>query len=212
MQRQIRNRIQKLEQRLAAAVKALSRTSPKCICFPEGTVPFVSFEIEEDIAFLVKCPLHGDRFRRTEFWMFKPVWLSEKTAIWVGRQSAQYQKAYAASFPADLWPAVGEVVNGVPCLRLKDGTRLDMHGRWTSPHAPAIQQEVGPPAEPIGENRGKANGELEKKNRNAEEEVLSPRIDASDCLFAGRTENEFGRRPLPLPAAIDSRSRLRPNA
>jgi len=152
MQRQTRNRIEKLEQKLAAVAKASSRKSPECICFPEGTVPFVGFEIEEDIAFLVKCPLHGDRFEQKQYWIYKSAWLRPKAARFVASQSAQYQKAYAASFPTDLWPAIEEEFEGVACLRLKDGTRLDIHGRWTGKHAPGIRHDVGAPPNPIGKN------------------------------------------------------------
>lgn len=117
-------RIERLEQQARKQARVLSRTSPECICFPESQIPDVGFPIEEEIAFLVKCPLHGDRFRRRDFWVYKSKWLREKTAIWVGRQSTQYRKAYEASFPSYLWPAVEEDTEEGTYLRLKDGTRI----------------------------------------------------------------------------------------
>lgn len=85
----------------------------------------------EDIAFLVKCPLHGDRFKynRNRFFMYKSEWLREKLFLWVERQNPQYRKAFEASFPSHLWPAVEVETEEGLYLRLEDGTRFPAWGR-----------------------------------------------------------------------------------
>jgi hypothetical protein len=104
----------------------------------------MEFPILDTIAFLVKCPLHGDRFNwgdaRPQIYVAK--WLREKMhrLIWSRstslaifsklpeQVSEQYRKAYLASFPPDLWPTEEEKEEGEDgpkiYLRLKDGTRF----------------------------------------------------------------------------------------
>jgi len=122
--RSLLRRIEKLEQRAEQIAKARSRSSPECICFPETEPPFFGFPIEGDIAFLVKCPLHGDRSKWPIFYVYVAKWRREGEPLRRQRLSAQYQKAWAASFPSDLWPAE-ETNDGY--LRLKDGTLLPVN-------------------------------------------------------------------------------------
>jgi hypothetical protein len=48
-------------------VKAHSKFSPECTCFPEKEPPFFNWPIEQQVATQVKCPLHGERFKRVSF-------------------------------------------------------------------------------------------------------------------------------------------------
>jgi hypothetical protein len=99
--------------------------SPSCICFPEDEEPFFCWPIEERIAASVKCPLHGTRFKLPIFHVYVPKWLREKQPLHLLEKSLQYQKAWAASFPPDLWPAEEMEVDGKTMLRLKDGSMLE---------------------------------------------------------------------------------------
>src|SRR5947207_15069393 len=54
-------RIERAEQ----ALKAQGHFSPECICFPENEPISFSWPLEQQIAFALKCPLHGDRL---EYW------------------------------------------------------------------------------------------------------------------------------------------------
>src|SRR5689334_14992309 len=99
---------QGLEARIRRAeqtAKAQSKFTPECICFPEHERPCFHFPIEEQIAGQVKCPLHGERFKPT-FFIFVAQWLKEKRErLLLTHHSAQYRRAWAASFPDELWPA-----------------------------------------------------------------------------------------------------------
>ena len=44
-------------------MKAQSRCSPDCICFPENEQPEFKWQAEAEMAAAVLCPLHGLRFR-----------------------------------------------------------------------------------------------------------------------------------------------------
>jgi hypothetical protein len=94
-------------------------------CFPENESPFFAFEIELDMLTRVKCPLHGERFKPL-YRIYVAKWLRAKQPqlIWT-HHSEQYRKAWFASFPPDLWPAVEEESDdGQILLRLKDGSAL----------------------------------------------------------------------------------------
>jgi hypothetical protein len=111
-------------------VRDRSKSSPDCICFPEKEQPSFGFPIEGDIAFQVKCPLHGDRFQWPQFEIYVPIWMRQK--IWqilLNRKNAQYRKAWGASFPSNLWPAEEESTQKTIYLLLKDGTRIDASSR-----------------------------------------------------------------------------------
>jgi hypothetical protein len=109
---------------------------------PEGTHAMGGEAIMMDIAFSVKCSLHGDRFswkdvKSSGVEIYEAAWLRTKKYDIVLRGGylpkslsdppqfgEQYIKAYLASFPRDLWPYEEEHENGRSYLRLKDGTRL----------------------------------------------------------------------------------------
>jgi hypothetical protein len=96
-----------------------------CICFPETEAPFFGFPIHGEVAFAVKCPLHGDRFKWPCFFMYVSKWV--RVNIWdhmKANHSSQYQTAWNASFPPELWPAEEVLAESRIVLRLKDGTIL----------------------------------------------------------------------------------------
>jgi len=96
-----------------------------CICFPRNEQPFFGFEIEKEIATAVKCPSHGDRFRSDWTFVYASTWRRRTEGVRRERLSQQYQKAWLASFPADLRLAEEEADDdGTVYLRLGDGTRL----------------------------------------------------------------------------------------
>ena len=114
-------RIERAEQ----AAKLQRIFSVECICFPENETPFFGFEVEEVIAAKLQCPLHGRRFKRLELFIYAPTWRREKEPARRASLSAQYQRAWLASFPPELWPAEEvETEDGTIFLRLKNGTRL----------------------------------------------------------------------------------------
>ena len=84
-----------------------------------------SWPLEQEIAFALKCPLHGDRFKPMGH-IYVAEWVREKQQYFQAkRNSAQFHKAWAASFPPDLWPGKEEDdEDGRTFLKLKDGTRL----------------------------------------------------------------------------------------
>ena len=98
-----------LLKRIERAEKALetrSIFSQDCICFPESEQPFFCSPSEEPIAAMVKCPRHGNRFRQPIFHIYVSAWRVESEPARRQRLSAQYRKAWEASFPTELWPAV----------------------------------------------------------------------------------------------------------
>jgi len=131
-------RLEKLEQRREQQDKVSSRLDPRCVCYPQGRIPEVRFPILLEIAFMVKCPLHGDRFNLDSCnrgFIYVSKWLREKREQLIyGRSpssyasgnltrrdlacgvrgcmaeqySGQYRKAHLAAFPPNLWPGVEE--------------------------------------------------------------------------------------------------------
>lgn len=96
-----------LESRAAVRLRlqgigATGKNSSECICFPEDEQPFFRTGEERDIAARVQCPLHGQRFT-PRFHIFVAAWRweNEVNYRWP-RLSAQYHKAWAASFPPPL--------------------------------------------------------------------------------------------------------------
>ena len=120
--RTLLKRLEKVEE----ALKAQSIFSQDCICFPEKEQPFFCSPSEEPVAAKVKCPLHGNRFNQPVFHVYVSQWRREKEPARRQRLSAQYRKAWEASFPTELWPAVPEeeTEDGKIFFRLKDGTKL----------------------------------------------------------------------------------------
>ncbi len=98
--------------------------SGKCICFPEKEQPFFGFDIEWEMARRVKCPLHGCACGRGARPIHIPKWRRENEERRRKTFSQQFQKAWAARFPPDLWPAVEEEMEDGIYLRLKDDTRF----------------------------------------------------------------------------------------
>lgn len=146
--RTLLRRIEKLEQRAEQVAKTQSMSCPDCICFPATEQPFFGFPVEGEIAFDVKCPLHGDRFKWPVFRLYVPGWRREKEPLRRQCLSAQYQKAWAASFPSDLWPAQEEETDEGTYLRLKDGTRLLAHEfAWK-------KEQASKPLQPISGSTG----------------------------------------------------------
>jgi hypothetical protein len=98
--RTLLKRIEKAEQ----ALKAQSVFSPDCICFPDTEPPFFCSPSEAIVAAKVKCPVHGERIKEPIFHIYVSAWRVEKEPVRREQLSAQYRKAWAASFPPDLWP------------------------------------------------------------------------------------------------------------
>jgi hypothetical protein len=121
--RTLLKRLEKVEE----VLKAHSIYSQDCICFPEKEQPFFCSPLEEPVAASVKCPLHGNRFTRPIAHLYVSGWLRKNEPARRQRLSAQYRKAWEASFPTELWPAVPEVEtteDGNTFFRLKDGTKF----------------------------------------------------------------------------------------
>jgi hypothetical protein len=120
--RALLKRIEKAE----AAFKAQSIFSPDCICFPQKEQPCFCSPFEEPVAAQVKCPLHGNRFTQPIFHIYVSIWRAEKEPARRERLSAQYRKAWEASFPPALWPAVlkEETEDGKIFFRLEDGAKF----------------------------------------------------------------------------------------
>jgi hypothetical protein len=79
----------------------VGKGSSECICFPEDEQPFFRTSEESDLAAGVQCPLHGTRFTpRFHIYVAAWLWENEVKFRWP-RLSAQYHKAWAASFPPD---------------------------------------------------------------------------------------------------------------
>jgi endonuclease I len=83
----------------------MGKGSPECICFPEDEQPFFCYPVQERVAARLKCPLHGDRFKVPRFYLYVAKWYREKEPLRIRKKSPQYQKAWSAGFPPDLWPA-----------------------------------------------------------------------------------------------------------
>jgi hypothetical protein len=121
LNRTIENRIERAER----AARAQSKFSPECICFPENEPPFFKTPLEMEIAAKLKCPSHGDRFP-PQFFVYVSEWLRAKLwkHLW-SHHTEQYRKAWFATFPESLWPAVEErTEDGHTLLRLKDGSTI----------------------------------------------------------------------------------------
>jgi hypothetical protein len=106
-----------------------------CICFPQDEAPEFCWKAEAEIAAAVLCPLHGVRFHaiQARLFIYRAKWLYRPKDYASGgwpNHSAQYSKAWRASFPPDLWPAE-ERCQFQPdriTLILRDGTELASGG------------------------------------------------------------------------------------
>jgi hypothetical protein len=120
----LKKEIGDLKRDLAELQKLWSKLSPDCICFPENEQPSFDWPLEGDIAFSVKCPVHGDRFKWPVFFVYVSKWSRQRADNLRQRRSHQYKKAWETTFPPHLWPAEEEVIAETRFLRLKDGTRI----------------------------------------------------------------------------------------
>ena len=118
-------RAKKLEKQVRKNAVACGIFPAECICFPANESGGFAFPLLQQIAFEVKCPQHGDRFAPTMH-IYVPKWLRETDHLRRWDLSPQFQKAWAASFPPDLWPDPHEEVEEGEdtFLLLKDGSRL----------------------------------------------------------------------------------------
>ena len=127
--------------------KVASKSDSQCICYPKSPHPAINFAVLLEIAFAVKCPLHGDRFDPDD-WnrVYTARWLRQRREKWTYDLSitahghclnhneqfaGQYRKAHFAAFPRDLWVGVqrrGEEEGEVTFLRLNDGTNIQVSG------------------------------------------------------------------------------------
>ena len=94
----IRTVLRRIEQ-AEETLKTQSVFSQDCICFPENEQPFFCSAFEEPVAAQVKCPLHGDRFKQPICHVYVSAWRVEAEPARRRHLSAQYQKAWDASFP-----------------------------------------------------------------------------------------------------------------
>lgn len=131
------------ERREKSLAEAATYFDPNCICFPTKAPPWVPFPVLGLISFLVKCPLHGDRFFWDELWpqRYVPGWvrkLQYKHFVESSRSLGMfekcaplaevYRKALLAGMPPDLFYGVedeeGDHRHSRVFLTLKDGTRF----------------------------------------------------------------------------------------
>jgi hypothetical protein len=94
-----------------------------------------------------ESPLDGERLGTLLYFIYVSKWLSEK--IWgemLPRRTEQFRKAWAASFPRNLWPAMEEQTeDGQIFLVLKDGTKhLAYVPSWKPRQDPTKEQGVQP--------------------------------------------------------------------
>ena len=92
MLKKLARRIELAEQ----AAAAQSNLSEGCICFPAKEPAVFDSDEQQEAAYAIKCPLHGDRFQKL-FYLFRAPWRKEREAIGRKNRSAQYKKAWVAS-------------------------------------------------------------------------------------------------------------------
>lgn len=113
-------------ERIERAVRTNPRFQADCICFPHREKEPVALflPIEAEMILKLRCPIHG--LRCEPYWyIYQATHLRKQRwkELWT-HHSAQYRKAWLATFPPSLWPAEEEIRNGEIFLRLKDGTML----------------------------------------------------------------------------------------
>jgi hypothetical protein len=107
--RTIGRRIEQAEEKLRARFVF----APDCICFPDKEPSLFCEELEEEMAAQVKCPLHGERFKPQQFFIYVASWVRENEPAHRQRLSAQHSKAWDASrLPTRLRRAVDDGVKG----------------------------------------------------------------------------------------------------
>ena|SRR5436190_1421453 len=101
--------IKRIEIAERAAVGRL-KFAEDCICFLAKEPPVFFSDEQQEAAYQVKCPLHGDRFQKY-YPLFRPPWRWEREARAWKNRDAQHKKAWLASgLPAPEW-------DGTVCLR-----------------------------------------------------------------------------------------------
>ena len=91
--------IKSLDRRLVLAERAVilhEKSSEHCICFPAKELPFFNSIEDQEMAYCVKCPLHGDRFRKL-FHLYIAPWRKERAKIGRKNSSPQFKEAWRAS-------------------------------------------------------------------------------------------------------------------
>lgn len=99
----INNRLERAEHKSTQLIKQRSLYSADCLCFPKDDPPRFFSSQEQEIAFAVQCPIHGQRFEphKGVDYCWSAWILRSRFTVYVNR-SEQYRRAWAASFPN--WP------------------------------------------------------------------------------------------------------------
>jgi len=124
LRKKLLRQIEELEQIQRKLGRKRSMYAEACICFPEKEQPFFGFDVEWQIARQVKCPLHGCACSRGAYPLYIPKWRRKTEERRRKTFGPQFQKAWAARFPPNLWPAEEVEIEGQIYLQLKDGTRI----------------------------------------------------------------------------------------
>jgi len=123
MQKGFHRRLDKLNNQVDQLISTRGRMSSTCICFPLSEPPRFFYPEEQEIASRVKCPIHGERFQRSEmqsYFLYASLWLLERRYQGYLVRSEQYRRAWEAGFPD--WPTREEDDNNV-YLVFKDGSQ-----------------------------------------------------------------------------------------
>jgi hypothetical protein len=91
----LKNLARRIELAERAAV-AQSQLSENCICFPAKEPAIFDSDEQQEAAYRIKCPLHGDRSQKLSY-LFRAPWRKEREAIARKNRSAQYKKAWIVS-------------------------------------------------------------------------------------------------------------------
>jgi len=87
--------IRRIEVAERAAVGRL-KFAEDCICFSAKESPIFLSDEQQETAFRVKCPLHGDRFQK-HYYLFRAPWFIERQAMAWKNRDAQHRKAWLVS-------------------------------------------------------------------------------------------------------------------
>ena len=123
MQAKLLKRIERLE----LATKSSMNSSVECICFPRHRSPFFFYCGVEEIAFRVKCRIHGDRFVTASSSFMDDLHREFEVGRLWHVDTEQYRKAWNASFSAGSWPVEQIEIEGRTWLlpRSPEGQLLD---------------------------------------------------------------------------------------
>jgi hypothetical protein len=172
----------------ALRTKGLGQPLTNCICFPDaGSSPFFLYSGIRELAFRVKCSLHGDRFRAA----LAEVPRDDSSRIdlevgWTWRHaSEQYRKAWNATFQNDEWPTQEISVEGrIWCLpQSAGGGFLD----WKSVSSAPPWKRVH--ARTLGDDMSRKDKQLQE-----EDESRARRIQRTRNLEAEQLLEQWGCR------------------